>query len=85
MISPVDAIGILGSCTLAACAIPQLVKTVRTKSADDFDWSFLWMWLAGDVLMLAYSVAVSNGILTANYAANLVPICVILYYKLIDK
>jgi uncharacterized protein with PQ loop repeat len=79
-----DLFGYIGAFCLAACAVPQLVKTVRTRSASDFDWYFLALWLIGDVSMLAYSSIISNWLLVANYGTNLTPICVIIYYKAID-
>jgi len=74
-------LGYTGAFCLAACAVPQLIKTVRTRSAGDFDWYFLALWLIGDVSMLAYSVTMSNLLLILNYGTNLIPICVIIYYK----
>lgn len=77
--------GYIGAFCLAACAVPQLVKTVRTRSASDFDWYFLALWLIGDVSMLAYSVTICNLLLILNYGTNLIPICVIIYFKAIDN
>ena len=77
--------GYVGAFSLAACALPQLLKTIRTRSAEDFDWYFLWLWLIGDACMLSYSVLQYNGLLVLNYGMNLVPICVILYFKLLTK
>jgi len=76
--------GYLGAFCLAACAVPQLIKTVRTRSASDFDWYFLALWLIGDVSMLAYAVTICNLLLILNYGTNLIPICVIIYFKAID-
>lgn len=77
-------LGYIGAFCLAACAIPQLVKTVRTRSAVDFDWYFLALWVIGDAAMLAYSVTIGNLLLILNYGTNLIPICTIIYFKSID-
>lgn len=78
-------LGSTGAILLAACSLPQLLKTIKTRSASDFDLSFLWLWLLGDLCMLGYSLLTSNWLLVVNYAANLVPICVILYIKLLQS
>lgn len=78
-------LGSIGSILLAACSLPQLVKTIRTRSASDFDWYFLWMWLFGDMSMLAYSLLCNNWLLVANYGTNLIPISVIIYFKFLQS
>lgn len=76
-------LGSMGAILLALCSLPQVVKTIRSRSASDFDWSFLLMWLAGDALMLTYSSMTSNWLLIVNYGTNLIPICIIIYVKLL--
>ena len=76
-------LGSMGAILLALCSLPQVVKTIRTRSASDFDWSFLLMWLAGDALMLSYSILEKNLLLELNYGTNLIPICIIIYIKLL--
>ena len=78
-------LGSTGAILLAACSLPQLLKTWRTRSASDFDWSFLIMWLLGDAFMLAYSIQIENWLLVINYGANLAPIGVIIYVKLLTS
>lgn len=75
--------GAIGAFLLAACSLPQMWKTISTRSASDFDWGFLWMWLFGDIAMLIYAVSIRNWLLVANYGANLIPICVIITVKLL--
>lgn len=56
--------------TLTTCAfLPQVVRTVRTKSSKDLSWSWLFMFLTGVSLWLVFglmsaslSVSVANAI-----------------------
>jgi MtN3 and saliva related transmembrane protein len=47
-------IGSLAAVLTTACWMPQLVKTVRLGTADDFAWSYLAMLLVGLTTWIAY-------------------------------
>ena len=51
-----EIIGWLGASILSICAVPQVVKTWKTKSAGDLSWLFLWFWFWGEILTLIYIV-----------------------------
>jgi uncharacterized protein with PQ loop repeat len=46
-------IGWLGAFLFAICAVPQVVKTWKTKKAGDLSWLFLLLWLFGELFTFA--------------------------------
>jgi len=74
-------LGWLGAACLGLCGLPQAIKTVRTKKTDDVSGWFLFLWLAGELLTLAYVAPKLDWPLLANYCLNIAVICVILRYK----
>ena len=79
-------LGWLGSILLAFCALPQALKTFKTKKADDISWGFLLMWLFGEIFTLIFILPKAGVLpLVVNYACNIVLILVILKYKLRGK
>lgn len=81
-----DLIASLGAFLLACCSFPQVLKTVKTKSAHDISWAFLLMWFGGEILIMVHTIRNldSDIYLMANYACNLVGITIILYYKVME-
>ena len=83
----IDTIGCIGSFLLAMCGVPQVIKTFRTKSADDLSWFFIVMWLGGEAATFAYLIA--NNFATGNfqvplylnYGFNLLVVCLLLFGK----
>lgn len=53
----IDFLGWLGVVFLSACGLPQLAKTLRTRSVRDLSPLFLGVWLVGEVLYLVYLFA----------------------------
>ncbi len=67
-------LGFMGSILLALCALPQCIKTYRTKRCDDLSWLFLGMWGFGEIATLLY-VYEQHGLdplLFLNYIANII-------------
>ena len=75
----------ISAALLACCAIPQAWKCYKTKSARDLSWSFLLMWLAGEIGLFTYSLHMSLLALLMNYFLNIVCLIVMLFYKLREK
>ena len=67
-----DIIGWLGCILFAICPLPQVVKTYKSRCANDLSICFLFAWLAGEVFTAAYVASLGYGqwSLLANYAAN---------------
>ncbi len=82
----VEIIGWLGSILLALCGLPQAIHSFKTKSSEGLTWSFIFMWLVGEVFTLIYIVSKSNvAPLLINYCLNIIFLSVILYYKILPK
>ena len=80
-------VGLVGSALLAMCGVPQVLKTYRTKSAQDLSWLFIAMWAGGEVATFVYllddNFATRNFQypLYVNYGFNLLVVCLLLYGK----
>jgi uncharacterized protein with PQ loop repeat len=70
-----------GSVGFILCLVPQLVKTLRTKRADDLSLGFLVLVIASSALALPYAVHERQWLLTASWATNLVVWGLVIYYK----
>ena len=69
---------ILGFCAAVGTTgawLPQVIKTVRSRSARDFSWAYLAMFTTGVVLWIVYG-AMRNDI--AVFAANVVALILII-------
>jgi len=53
-------LGTTGSLVVCASAIPQIVKTYRTKSADDLSILYLGILMFGMALLQSYSLYVGD-------------------------
>lgn len=49
-------VGIVAACLTTGSWVPQAVKTIRTRSAGDFAWSYLLMFGLGVFLWLIYGI-----------------------------
>lgn len=79
----IELMGWIGAVLFALCAVPQAIHCIRVKSADGLSWSFLMMWLWGEILTLLYVILTSaDKILIFNYVFNLACLLVILRYKI---
>lgn len=77
-----ETMGWLGSVLLAFCGLPQAVESYRTKNSDGLTWGFLLMWFFGEVFTFVFILPTMLLPLVFNYTANLIFLCVILYYKI---
>ena len=79
--------GWIGSMLFSFCALPQCIKTHKTKSTKDLSWWFLAMWFFGEVFTLLYviiqniQVGVYQYPLIANYILNFL----LLVYLIVTK
>jgi len=49
-------VGIVAACMTTGSWIPQALRTIRTKSARDFAWSYLLLFGGGVFLWLVYGI-----------------------------
>ena len=86
-----EVIGWIGAACFSFCGLPQAVKTYKTKSAKDFSWCFLGMWLNGEILTFLYVVVknVEVGVyqypLLVNYVLNFLIVLYLGYAKFIYR
>lgn len=81
-----DAIGWLGAILLAVSGLPQAIKSLREGNSSGISHGLIWLWLLGEVAMLAYTiVSYADPILLINYAANLIFVAVIAFYRYFPK
>lgn len=80
-----ELVGWVGSILLAFCGLPQALHSWRTKSSDGVSWGLVLMWGLGEVLTLFYVFPRMEWPLIFNYAANIVFISVIAYYKAFSR
>lgn len=80
----IETIGFLGAALLTISAIPQAIKTYKSKKADDLSISMLLSWSIGCFLMFVYVLLTSADIpLLVNYLLNTIVSVgiVVLYFK----
>jgi MtN3 and saliva related transmembrane protein len=70
----VIALGLAAACLTTASWVPQALRTIRTRSAGDFAWSYLAMFGTGVFLWLLYGVARSD---PAIIGANVVTLALV--------
>ncbi len=83
-----EIIGWLGSSLLAICAVPQVIKCFKTRSADDLAWGFLILWFLGELFTIIYLLVSDSSQnfwhwpLYLNYGLNILLVVYLLYAKL---
>jgi len=55
-----ETIGVIGMVVICIAGLPQLVKTVKTKSVEDLSLPFFVMILVGASLLLVYSFYIED-------------------------
>jgi uncharacterized protein with PQ loop repeat len=80
-----ETLGWIGSILLAFCGLPQAIESWQTKNSDGLTWGLLSMWFAGEVFTFIYILPKMDLPLIFNYAANLIFLSVIIYYKLFPR
>ncbi|MBN2890248.1 MAG: hypothetical protein JXL97_00135 [Bacteroidales bacterium] len=86
-----EVIGWFGAALFAICALPQAIKTFKTKKADDLSWLFLLLWFFGEIFTFAYLIIDDIKINTThfplyiNYFFNTVIVIYLMYAKKVYK
>jgi len=80
-------IGWIGAFLFAICAVPQVIKTYKSKKADDLSWLFLLFWLFGEILTFTYIILddlllkITHFPLYVNYLFNIILVLYLVYAK----
>lgn len=78
----ITAIGLVAACLTTGAFLPQVIKTWRTKSADDLSLEMYLMMFMGIILWLVYGIALHDlPIIIANGVSSIFSF-IILYFKL---
>jgi len=64
-------LGLAAGALTTGCWLPQLLRTWRTRSADDFSWAYLALLTCGVGLWLAYGLTTGDIVITAANALTL--------------
>lgn len=82
MTSLITVIGIVAAIGTTACWLPQVVKTVRSGSANDFSWAYLAMLVTGVACWTAYGFLRKDWVVLGANAATLVLVSIVTWVKL---
>ena len=80
-------LGWIGAFLFAICAVPQVIKTWKTKKANDLSSLFLLFWLSGELLTFFYIIAddiilkITHFPLYVNYTFNIILVLYLVYAK----
>jgi uncharacterized protein with PQ loop repeat len=74
-------VGWIGAILLAFCGLPQAIHSWRTGSSAGVTWGLISMWGLGEVFTIVYVFPKMDWPLLFNYAANIVFISVIMWFK----
>jgi uncharacterized protein with PQ loop repeat len=81
-----ELLGWIGSILFAFCGLPQAIHAFKHKHADGMTWTFILMWLFGEIFTLLYISSKENILpLLSNYILNIIFLLVILYFKIFPK
>lgn len=81
MNSMTTTIGIFAGLLTTTAFIPQVMKTWRTRQADDFSWMWLTMFSGGIATWLGYGILIDDVAIIAANAVTLVLVASIAVIK----
>jgi MtN3 and saliva related transmembrane protein len=77
----VTVIGALSAIGTTAAWLPQVVQTWRTRSAEDFSWSYLALFSAGVAGWIVYGVLRKDFVVLAANVVTLLLVLTVLFVK----
>jgi MtN3 and saliva related transmembrane protein len=83
--APVEVLGLLAGALTTAAFVPQVLRTHRTRSAEDFSLPMLVLFVAGVALWLGYGLWLGAPSVVAANAVTLVLAGYILRVKLLTR
>jgi MtN3 and saliva related transmembrane protein len=78
-----DVLGYVAAVLTTVCWLPQLRRTVRTRSASDISWPYLAVLMVGICAWLAYGIGSRDGAIIAGNAMTLVLLAWLVGAKLV--
>ena len=77
----ITVIGALSAIGTTAAWLPQVVQTWRTRSAEDFSWSYLALFSAGVAGWIAYGFLRKDFVVIAANVVTLALVLTVLFVK----
>ena len=81
----VELIGFMAAVMTTIAFVPQVIKTFKTRSADDLSLGMFIIFTLGVVLWLIYGIIILKYPIIVANAFTLVLSCTLLYYKMTFK
>jgi MtN3 and saliva related transmembrane protein len=75
------ALGLLAGLFTTACWVPQLARTLRTRSTDDISWVYLTVLATGLALWLTYGVLLADPAIIGSNVLALASVGVLIAVK----
>ena len=75
-------IGSLSAIATTAAWLPQVLQTCRTRSAEDFSWTYLWMFAGGVAGWTLYGILKKDGVIIAANAVTLALVIVVMVVRM---
>ena len=76
----IETIGVAGSIIICGSAIPQVIKTYRTRQAQDLSIAYLMTLMIGLVLLQAYCLHVGDLIFIIGNSCSLLMTGLLIYF-----
>jgi MtN3 and saliva related transmembrane protein len=77
----VEIIGFIASFFSVFSAVPQVIKSYKTKKTNDLSWGYFGMIVTGGILWLVYGILINSSPLVFTNLAALAFNCAILIMK----
>tara|TARA_Y100001968_G_scaffold243041_1_gene226800 strand:- start:3231 stop:3518 length:288 start_codon:yes stop_codon:yes gene_type:complete len=84
-IANINSLGFSAALLTTIAFLPQVIKTWRTKTADDISFVMLLLFLSGVVCWIAYGLAIKSTPIVIANSLTFILNSIILFLKLIYK
>ena len=74
-------VGALSAIATTAAWLPQVIKSWRTRSAEDFSWGYLALFSGGVAGWIVYGVLKRDGVIIAANVSTLLLVVVVGFVK----
>lgn len=81
----VTVIGALAAIGTTAAWLPQVFKTWKSRSAEDFSWGYLALFSSGVSGWLIYGILKKDGVIVAANAVTLLLVLTVAFVKMREK
>ncbi len=80
--STADVFGFIGGLITSMGGIPQIIKIINTKKADDLSWGMLLLWLSGMSMTTIYGIMINEKPIYYNSLFSIIETLVIVKLKI---